>query len=86
MWGQDIEGFQGQSIEAMQSQDHPRRRYIELRNTTTNGKYLGVLKWWEQLLNNKGHADFVARGAAELNPSTQRLIPAPKKRKEVKRI
>ena len=38
-------------------------------------------KRWDRLLNNKRDAASVAEGAAELHPTTQRLIPAPRKRK-----
>ena len=38
-------------------------------------------KRWDLLLNKKQDAEFVAEGAAELHPTTQRMIPAPKKRK-----
>lgn len=42
-------------------------------------------KRWDQLLSNKRDAASVVEGAAELNPTTQRLIPAPRKRKGGKR-
>ena len=38
-------------------------------------------KQWDLLLNNKQDAESVAEGAAELHPITQRMIPAPRKRK-----
>ena len=36
---------------------------------------------WDYLLNNKRDTESTAEGAAELHPTTQRLIPAPRKRK-----
>ena len=38
-------------------------------------------KRWDHLLNNERDAESVAEGAAELHPATQRLMPAPRKRK-----
>ena len=38
-------------------------------------------KRWQQLLNNKRDPASVAEVEAELNPTTQRLIPTPRKRK-----
>ena len=38
-------------------------------------------KWWQQLLNNKRGPSSVAEDEAELNPTTQRLIPTPRRRK-----
>ena len=38
-------------------------------------------KRWDHLLNNKRDAESVAEGAAKLDLTTQRLIPAPRKRK-----
>ena len=38
-------------------------------------------KRWDSLLNNKRDANSVTEGAAELRPTTQRMTPAPRKRK-----
>ena len=42
-------------------------------------------KRWGQLLKNKRDASFVAEGESELNPTSQKLIPSPRKRKGGKR-
>ena len=38
-------------------------------------------KRWDHILNNKRDAESLVEGAAELHLTTQRLIPAPRKRK-----
>ena len=38
-------------------------------------------KRWDELLNSKRDAESVVKGAAELTQTTQRLIPAPRKRR-----
>ena len=38
-------------------------------------------KQWDSLLNNTRDAEFATEGAMELHPTTQQMVPAPRKRK-----